>query len=129
MQFCEAGSSKGKALKKLITGKATCLIPSHVGEGEKENWLSSQLPYQTGPLKLDGRPGKGGRAWERDNSYWHAWDRGFCSAIVISIQGEGKIDELSQGKHTSQSGSNASQPSSLRLFGWACLRHRALAGA
>lgn len=38
---------KRKSFKKLAIDKVTCLIPLHIGE--KENWLSSQLPYQTDP--------------------------------------------------------------------------------
>lgn len=36
----------------------TCLIPSHTGE--KENWLSSQLPYQTDPWDWTATPGRVG---------------------------------------------------------------------
>lgn len=41
-------------------GRVTCLIPSHAGAGEKENWLSSQLPSQTDPRGWTAAPGRVG---------------------------------------------------------------------
>lgn len=44
-------------------GKITCFIPSPAGAGEKENWLSSQLPSQTdsqGWTAASGRVGEHG---------------------------------------------------------------------